>query len=173
MDKLLECKKIYEQAFSSDDSEFEGLLFEKCFKYVKTVEQDGEVFAMLFALPCILKLESQSFNAVYIYAAATREDKRGKGYMRTLIDGVISEQNAVVFLRPANDGLIAFYEKLGFWTVPAIKAENAFSEILPAKEFAELAQTLDIEADNSTYTAMYHKSATCKLDGLNFIYTME
>lgn len=173
MEKELQCRKIYEQAFGTDDIDFENLIFEKCFKYVKTVETDGEICSMLFALPCVINTQRGSFDSVYIYAAATREDLRGRGYMASLISKITEKNDKIIFLRPANGGLVAFYEKLGFCTVKAHKSENTLPNAKPVKEFAELTAGLGITADKSEYTAMYHRASPYKLESLDFIYSME
>ena len=173
MDKLLECKRIYEQAFGDEDKDFENLLFEKCFKYVKTAECDGKVCSMLFELPCVFKTEDKNFEAVYIYAAATKQEFRGRGYMSELIGEITGKKDKAVFLRPANDGLISYYEKLGFLTVDAQKTDNEYPELVPTDEFLQLVNALGIKADNSRYTAMFHNSLEIKPKQINFIFTME
>lgn len=173
MDKLLECKRIYEQAFGDDDKDFENLLFEKCFKYVKTAECDGKVCSMLFALPCVLKTEDKNFEAVYIYAAATHKEFRSRGYMSALISKITDKKDKAAFLRPANDGLISYYSKLGFLTVDAKKSETEYPKLVPIDGFLELVNEIGIKADNSCYTAMYHNSLEIKPKQLEFIFTME
>lgn len=173
MNKISECRKIYEQAFGTDDKEFESLLFEKCLKYLKTKESGAEICSMLFALPCVITTQDGSFDAVYIYAAATREDMRGRGYMADLISKLTEEKEKTVFLRPANEGLVVFYEKLGFCSINACKKEDVLPKAVPQKEFAELTSALGIKADGSEYIAMYHNSSPCKLKSLNFVFTME
>lgn len=173
MDKISQCRKIFEQAFGTDDAEFENLLFEKCNKYIKTLECDGKICSMLFALPCKVFLENESYDAVYIYAAATEEQFRGRGYMSALISKITEDSKKLVFLRPASESLISYYEKLGFCRVNAIKSEENFPKATPTAEFLSLVKQIGIKADNSSYTAMYHISSPIKLSGLNFVFTME
>jgi len=173
MNKISECRKIYEQAFGEDDKEFENLLFEKCSEYIKTAEYEGKVRSMLFALPCKIFTDNGEFEAVYIYAAATDEKFRGRGYMSALISQITENADKIVFLRPANDGLIAYYKKLGFLTVDAQKNENELPKAVPLGVFSDLVKQIGFKPDNSSYTAMYHTSSPVELKQLKFVYTME
>jgi predicted acetyltransferase len=68
---------------------------------------------MLFAIDVVLN----SKRGKYVYAVATDERMRGKGYMRILFDKISNEYKKnydFLCLRPMNDGLFSFYEKLGF-----------------------------------------------------------
>ncbi len=173
MNKLTECKKIYEQAFGCDDLEFENLLFEKCFKYLKTYAMDNSICAMLFALPTTIETIDGCMDAVYIYAAATREDLRGRGYMTKLINEVLKESSKTAFLRPANDGLVTYYERLGFRVLTAYKKESGLPRAIPTEDFLSLTESLNLKADGSGYTAMYYPCSESELKSLSFIYSME
>lgn len=164
------CRSLYREAFGEDDTEFENSLFDNCFKYCKFIKKNGKVVSMLFLLPAILETESGSQKSNYIYAAATLKEYRGKGYMAKLIDSVKSD--SPLFLRPANEGLIAFYKKFGFKTVEARKTK-ALPCLKPAENFLTLAEKLPENESGAKYTAMYFASGGFKLNKLNFIYTME
>ena len=128
---------------------------------------------MLFALPCKIFTDNGEFEAVYIYAAATDEKFRGRGYMSALISQITENADKIVFLRPANDGLIAYYKKLGFLTVDAQKNENELPKAVPLGVFSDLVKQIGFKPDNSSYTAMYHTSSPVELKQLKFVYTME
>ena len=79
-----ECREIYREAFGSD-GEFENRLFTCCFKYCRTLSIGGKTASMLFALPCNIHNAAAPVPAYYIFAAATKKEFRGNGYMSRLI----------------------------------------------------------------------------------------
>lgn len=108
-----QCKKLYMDAFH-DDAEFTDLLFKLFYdSSCKYLCVDGNVVSMLFAIDVTL----DSFKGKYIYAVATDERYRGKGYMRSLFEDIFHEyktQYDFFCLKPMDDSLFDFYEKLGF-----------------------------------------------------------
>ena len=169
MNTLEQCRALYREAFGEDDIEFETALFENCFKYCKWIEENGRIVSMLFLLPTVFKAEQQSIKGAYIYAAATLKEYRGNGYMSRLIEEI--KGDFPLFLRPANDNLINFYENLGFKTLPAEKSNNLPS-ICPAEDFLTLAKLFADDENGEKYTAMYY-AKDLTLRSLNFINTME
>ncbi len=162
-----ECRKIYTQVFG-DDEEFTDELFKNCFKYCKTLKADGKIVSMLFLLPCELINNAEVKDAYYIYAVATLPEYREKGYMRELIEKVIREEDAPIFLRPINCSLIKFYEKFGF---SSLKAQNSLEEslrLIPKDDFKELSDLADAP-DNSEFCFMAKGFKT--KEKINFIYS--
>ncbi len=108
-----QCKKLYIEAFK-DDLEFTELLFDTLFDSSCRYLLEGErVVSMLFAVDVALN----GNKGKYVYAVATDEKMRGKGYMRILFDKITDEfikDYDFLCLRPMNDGLFSFYEKLCF-----------------------------------------------------------
>ncbi len=164
------CRNLYREAFGEDDAEFENALFDTCFKYCKFIKEDDKIISMLFLLPTVLETENGHIESYYIYAAATLKEYRGKGYMARLIDSVKNENP--LFLRPANDGLIKFYEKFGFQTVEAQKTAS-LPHLKPTEDFFTLVKKFPEEESMEKYTAMYFATDSLKLSSLNFIDTME
>lgn len=83
------------------------------------VKYDNDVLAsMLYLLPAKLDISGESYNAHYIYAAATREDYRSKGYMAQLVNQAIEkakdEDLDFLVLYPAQESLYDYYAKFGF-----------------------------------------------------------
>ena len=105
-------REIYREAFG-DDGGFEDRLFSICDEYLRSVSCGEEAAAMLFALPCKIDLGKESFDVCYLYAAATKKKYRGRGYMSGLIKELKIEGKPI-FLKPASEELIDFYERLGF-----------------------------------------------------------
>lgn len=86
-----ECREIYREAFGSD-GEFENRLFTCCFKYCRTLSIGGKTASMLFALPCNIHKGAAPVSAYYIFAAATKKEFRGNGYMSRLIRSLEADQ---------------------------------------------------------------------------------
>lgn len=171
MSRLIDCIDLYHEAFGFDEAEFEDELFGCCFKYCKTIEVNGKVVSMLFAFPCEIVFENKTLNAKYIFAVATKIEERGKGYMSKLLNRVKQETNSLLFLRPANEGLIKLYGSLGFKSIPAKSIECEFPFIKPLEEFASLAEKYKTP-DSSSFTAMYYSTKE-NIEKINFIYSME
>lgn len=109
-----ECREIYREAFGSD-GEFENRLFTCCFKYCRTLSIGGKTASMLFALPCNIHNAAAPVPAYYIFAAATKKEFRGNGYMSRLIRSL--ESDRLLFLKPASPSLFGFYERAGLSAV--------------------------------------------------------
>ncbi len=141
---MTECKQLYHQTFS-DDEEFENELFKNCFSYCKILKKEAKTVSMFFLLPC----EINGQKCEYLYGAATAFDERGKGYMSELIKSSIGSNP--IFLRPANEGLISFYEKLGFKRLKADTLKHSLT-IKPTENFKKLQKHQ--ENDFEEYTLM-------------------
>ncbi|MBR4973233.1 MAG: GNAT family N-acetyltransferase [Clostridia bacterium] len=162
-----ECREIYMQVFG-DDEEFTNELFKNCFKYCKTLKADGEIVSMLFLMPCEVVSGNKVTDAYYIYGVATLPEYREKGYMRELIESVIKDINAPIFLRPVNSSLIKFYEKFGF---SSLKAQNSIGgkvKLMPKDDFAKLSHLAD-KPDDSEFDFMSLGFET--EEKINFMYS--
>lgn len=137
-------KELYHNTFW-DDEEFENELFSNCFSHCKILKKDGKTVSMFFLLPC----EINGQKCEYLYGAATAPDERKKGYMSELIKDNVG--TTPIFLRPANDGLIEFYEKLGFKKLKADTQKHTLT-INPTEAF----KTLEKHKENNfeEYTLM-------------------
>lgn len=169
MDTIAQCRALYRQAFGDDEPEFEKALFDNCFKYCKFISENEKIVSMLFLMPTVLKTEEYNLNCGYIYAAATLKESRGKGYMSGLIKEIGNYMP--LFLKPANEGLIGFYENLGFKTISAVKSDN-LPLLCPAEGFSTLVKLFPDSKNGEKYTAMYC-GESLNLKNLNFIHTME
>ncbi len=174
MNKFQECYKIYCEAFGEEDSPFTNLLFENCFKNCFFYEVQNQIASMFFALECNIETKTHKIPAIYIYAAATAKKFRSKGYMSKLLESFKSEidSNSVVFLRPANDGLISFYKKCGFKVISAINETSGFPLVKPLNSFAKLTSEID-GGNGEKFTLMYYSKNPRDLENLHFIYSME
>lgn len=160
------CKQIYNSEFGEEDNTFENNLFEKCFKYSKIIEDKGRVASFCFNLPC--KLGEK--DALYIFAVVTANEYRGKGFGKQLIETIKSEnKDKLLILRPVNDSLLSFYEKLGFKKFIATNKQTEFC-LLPQGDFLDIAK--DNKEDDGEYTAMYYSEQPQNLENLSFPYSM-
>ncbi len=158
-------KNMYHNAFAEEDNTFEDKLFDTCFKYIRTLEKEDRTVAMCFSLPC--KIGER--KAKYIFAVTTSHEFRGKGYASELIEKIKAEDDSVLILRPVNESLIPFYEKLGFTTFAATNESNELS-LEPLAEYWQLAN--ENKEENGVFTAMYYSKDTENLEGLYFPYSM-
>lgn len=162
-------REIYREAFG-DDGEFEDRLFSLCGKYLRSAKKDGEIAAMLFALPCEIISEEKRFDAYYLYAAATRKTYRKRGYMSQLIKDLTAEGKPV-FLKPASAELMPFYQKLGFKKITAVTGGETKTTAKPTGGFAALSVT-EKEEKIFSFTAM-GVNFPISPDNLCFSYIME
>ncbi len=174
MNKQTECLKIYREAFGDDEPDFTNLLFTNCFKNCVFLEFENNIVSMFFALPCEIVIKTENIPAIYIYAAATNKNFRGQGFMTKLLENYKSTlpEDAVLFLRPANDGLIEFYKKSGFKEIYGINDNLDFPRVTPIDSFSDISN--DITAgDGEKFTLMYYSKSQQNIKRLHFIYSME
>lgn len=146
------CFKLYKDAFG-DDEPFDTLMFDTFFDCCKTLKVDGEIVSMVFFLPCELIYNDTSYTAHYFYAAVTSPKHRGKGYMTRLIESLFEEGDAF-FLKPANDGLIKFYENAGLTRIEGVSAGDADAVVITSETHKKLSELCDTNPD--TYTLMFY-----------------
>ena len=173
MNREITCRKIYRQAFCDPDTAFEDILFEHCFKYSKTLELDEDTVSILFALPCSLVCDNEKKPAIYIYAAATDKAFRGKGYMSHLIEKLKNDTEKIIFLRPANESLIGFYEKLGFKTISTYNQKENSLRLEPEEGFKKLVKKSGLPDDTEDFTLMYYSKSEEINERVYFVNSME
>ncbi len=152
--------RLYDNAFH--DGPFTKKLFDLCYDYVKCLRENGETVAICFALPC----EIDGKKAKYIYGFTVKAEHRGKGYGKALIEKLKSETDEILLLRPADKGLVEYYNNLGFKEISASNEKGEIS-VLPTASFKAVSQ----KDKKGEYTAMYY--GKCELKGtLYFPYSM-
>ncbi len=113
---------LWRQVFGDDDAFILRCLdiFAGPGQVYVAAEQDG-LDAMLLAVPC----EAGARQGAYLYALATRPQKRGAGVMSGLMQyAEQAEQTAgaqFAVLIPANDGLYPFYRRRGYETAVCLR----------------------------------------------------
>lgn len=94
------------------DSEEDIVFFlDNCKKYkCLGLFEDEKLASMLFLVEC----SYCNKDGYYVYAVATDEDYRKKGYSTSLLNYAKGLNKDFLWLIPAKDGLISFYQKRGF-----------------------------------------------------------
>ncbi len=164
------CLEIYHEAFGIAE-EFDKLFFDYYFDNTETLCVDGEIVSMLFKIPCTVKLGDCEQKAYYIYAVATDKRYRGKGLMSQLINKCCNEEDALYFLKPVKESLIAFYENVGFYCVDAIRQGSADAVVVTHKNHQRLSAMCDHPADN--YTLMMRGTPKREIKKICFKDTLE
>lgn len=105
---------IWHNAFG-DGPKFVSDFLDVFGKYMLVFEECGRVVSMLTLLPVTVNGE----KGRYVYAVATDEAFRNRGFAGELIEYAKSflkkENENFLVLMPQNDGLFAYYKKLGFF----------------------------------------------------------
>lgn len=174
MNNQNECLKIYCEAFGNEEPDFTKLLFENCFGNCIYKETEKDIASMFFALDCEIETKTETIPAVYIYAVATSEKLRGLGFMSQLIEEykATTDKNKILFLRPANEKLIKFYEKLGFKEICGVNDNLALPKVKPIGSFTKITEDI-LMGDGEEFTLMYYSNFKPNLEKLHFIYSME
>ncbi len=159
---------IYRNAFGQE-TEFENSLFSLCGEYIKTLKVEGETVSMLFALPCLLIKGETKTQAIYIFAAATDENHRKKGYMERLLNSVLKETEKTVILCPASKELENYYKKFGFVSFKGNDISGE-AQLLPLDGFHELTLSCDKTSESEINLMCFN--APFSLENLYFPYTM-
>ncbi len=157
--------EIYEQSFGCD-KEFETELFRSP---PETLKVNGETVSELFLLPCDIVKGDKKYRANYVFAVATKQTERKKGYMEKLLKRVIADNN-ILILRPINDDLIPYYEKFGFEIYTATDKDNEDFFINPVDNFKSLAD-FEGASQGGGFTLMALNSPF-DLNGISFKFSM-
>ncbi len=119
-------KKLYREIFPEDTEDFLDFYYKKRPKRILAMEEDGEVIAMLHLNPFLLSFFGREITATYIYAVATRKDKRKQGIMGELLSYSFrllkEEGEAFCFLLPVMEQI---YTPYGFRTVAKFSTEES------------------------------------------------
>ena len=136
-------KKLYREIFPEDTEDFLDFYYKKRPKRILAMEEDGEVIALLHLNPFLLSFFGKEITATYIYAVATRKDKRKQGIMGELLrysfQLLEEEGEAFCFLLPVTEQI---YTPYGFQTVARFSLdEQEISDYqlyaIPTKELLE------------------------------------
>lgn len=107
--------EIWQECFG-DSREYIQRFFaqtRQCARVIGCIE-NGELLSVAYLLPAeYAKKGKKRVGMYYLYAGATREQYRGKGYFAKLLQWLFENVQVAVFLVPASEELITYYEKQG------------------------------------------------------------
>ena len=118
-------KPLYREVFPEDTEAFVDFYYRERPKRTLAMEEDGEIIAMLHLNPFLLSFFGKEIKASYIYAVATKKEKRRQGIMGELLRYSFTllkeEGEAFCFLIPVAESI---YSPYGFRTVAKLATES-------------------------------------------------
>ena len=146
-------KPLYREVFPEDTRAFVDFYYRERPKRILAMEEDGEIIAMLHLNPFLISFFGKEIKASYIYAVATKKEKRRQGIMGELLRYSFTllkeEGEAFCFLIPVAESI---YSPYGFQTVAKLakeeseEEENLQNDILYALPTEELLERRQKEA---------------------------
>lgn len=130
-----ELKKLFCEVFSESNFFAELIFSEKlCNSYCFAKKEDNQIVSFLYGIEKIVRINDSFEKCIYIYGVGTKQEYRGKGLMRELMNETydyFKDKNIkFLYLVPASKELFKMYEKLGYKTEfylgrKTVKLENA------------------------------------------------
>ena len=122
-------KDLYREIFPEDTEAFLDFYYKERPKRILAMEEDGQIIAMLHLNPFLLSFVGKEITASYIYAVATKKEKRRQGIMRELLrysfQLLKEEGEAFCILIPVAESI---YSPYGFRTVAKLALEESEPE---------------------------------------------
>ena len=122
-------KALYREIFPEDTEEFLDFYYKERPKRILAMEEDGQIIAMLHLNPFLLSFFGKEITASYIYAVATKKEKRRQGIMGELLRYAFQllkeEGEAFCILIPVAESI---YSPYGFRTVAKLSKEESEAE---------------------------------------------
>lgn len=122
-------KALYREIFPEDTEEFLDFYYKERPKRILAMEEDGQIIAMLHLNPFLLSFFGKEITASYIYAVATKKEKRRQGIMGELLRyafQLLKEEGEVFcILIPVAESI---YSPYGFRTVAKLSKEESEAE---------------------------------------------
>lgn len=141
----------------------------ECTSFV--AECDGQVAAMVHALPQLLRAQTDC-KAAYLYAIATKKEYRGRGLCRGLMAYAERMLDAdCCVLVPAEERLFSFYESLGYKT--AFFRSRTQGEAAAELSMAEYLRRREALLRHTPHMVYEDLSYAQRLYGLKFYETKE
>ena len=103
-------RQLWKEVFADTDA-FLDSFFSKAFSTERAliVRVDGEIQAALYWFSCAWGEKT----AAYVYAIATKARRRRQGLCSALMEKLHSQEKRTILV-PANEGLRAFYGRMGY-----------------------------------------------------------
>lgn len=122
-------KALYREIFPEDTEEFLDFYYKERPKRILAMEEEGQIIAMLHLNPFLLSFFGKEITASYIYAVATKKEKRRQGIMGELLRYAFQllkeEGEAFCILIPVAESI---YSPYGFRTVTKLAIEESEPE---------------------------------------------
>ena len=122
-------KALYREIFPEDTEAFLDFYYKERPKRILAMEEDGQIIAMLHLNPFLLSFFGKEITASYIYAVATKKEKRRQGIMGELLRYAFQllkeEGEAFCILIPVAESI---YSPYGFRTVTKLTLEESEPE---------------------------------------------
>ena len=122
-------KPLYREIFPEDTEEFLDFYYRERPKRILAMEEDGEIIAMLHLNPFLFSFFGKEITASYIYAVATKKEKRRQGIMGELLHYSFQllkeEGETFCVLIPVSESI---YSPYGFRTVAKLAVEESKRE---------------------------------------------
>ena len=122
-------KALYREIFPEDTEAFLDFYYKERPKRILAMEEDGQIIAMLHLNPFLLSFFGKEITASYIYAVATKKEKRRQGIMGELLRyafQLLKEEGEVFcILIPVAESI---YSPYGFRTVAKLSQEESEAE---------------------------------------------
>ena len=122
-------KTLYREIFPEDTEEFLDFYYKERPKRILAMEEEGQIIAMLHLNPFLLSFFGKEITASYIYAVATKKEKRRQGIMGELLRYAFQllkeEGEAFCILIPVAESI---YSPYGFRTVTKLAIEESEPE---------------------------------------------
>ncbi len=161
--EIFKARKLYEEVFN-DSKELIDYFFEEGIKSCRVLGGFffDELICMMFLNEKFLCYNEKIIKGCYIYAVATDEKYRKKGYMGTLMKRVIKDraESEFIFLIPVNEKI---YEKHGFELIKQATDYkiNEMNDILGYRiqcdfEIEDLVKFTDSIKENDTLNFLYN-----------------
>ena len=122
-------KALYREIFPEDTEAFLDFYYKERPKRILAMEEDGQIIAMLHLNPFLLSFFGKEITASYIYAVATKKEKRRQGIMGELLRyafQLLKEEGEVFcILIPVAESI---YSPYGFRPVAKLALEESEPE---------------------------------------------
>ena len=111
--------ELYDACFPGEH-EYAEYFFDSFWKPERTLTaiEDGSIVSMVHMLKTSMKRDGKRMDAMYIYAAATFQEYRGRGIMGKLLkraeELAIEWGEHLILLITENESLFKFYKRFGY-----------------------------------------------------------
>lgn len=170
-------KELWQKAFG-DERAYIDFYFEHRFQEVDTYVclVENQIVSMATFMP-VTYIGKEAVEAKYVYAVATVQKYRNRGYASTLLKQVAEKLQMPLILQPGNPSLISYYEKIGFKKAFEIcevelkcnQCEEIFSQVSGTKQLKPFKEAgmkgIITECDEFTYLNIRDK----KLSGPGYV----